>query len=640
MTTDLTKTDEIYGYQTYYRGLGNHLTILELNQKSLKFYDEAVRKNPKDRRALVARAKARAKAGSCHGALEDITEALKIKPNEFIGLVTKAHISYIDCEFEDGLLQNSRLLSHRRKPEDFYIGRMNCFSAIETCVGENSGKPLRDHFKIIRKLAWEKSCEKVEPLKTHSKPRKLAKGESVLKHIQLKRKRNFEGKLDRPIKSVSAVDLLSIRSSLQSQIAEKHGIPAHNYGINSSPLQKYTTNIENYMNEKYLEKMHEEKKFLKKMQSQPGIISPNEKGVMRIMKLAKNTLAYVSRNQDILRTRRPFYYIKYQETNRSGTLKAKQQDAITLQQQFVRNDAQKILIKLRVAAEANDLSQVLELAEKMKNFCDAKPRRLLPEKDDYMKEVFQKVRRGFFELNRLNEGLSRWDQDKRIYVSCGQDVSRETSEDSVISQFGKIIKDNKNSIKIYTQRLWRPKRDEICLCYHELARFHMALKQFDHARAYARKCTNEAREYGHSEWLVNSLMLLVRIHIREHNRQDAIGDVKEAMEVASHINDERLNHYLQRCLTVLKQFVFDEMTVEKKIQAREKRLVNLMMNDKLKDEFVHIFNKMAALPSSRRMYVLPGVKVQKNKKVKSTLPTLIKANTDSEFSLVSKSTLM
>ncbi|KAG5873555.1 hypothetical protein JTB14_001454 [Gonioctena quinquepunctata] len=640
MTTDSTKKDEIYGYQTYYRELGNHLTKLELHQKSLKFYDEAVCKNPKDRRALVARAKARSKAGSCLGALEDITEALKIDPKEFTGLATKAHISYIDCEFEDGLLQNSRILPLMRKPEDFYIGRMNCSSAIETCVGENSGKPLRDHFKIIRKLAWEKSCEKVKPSKTRCKPRKIVKGESPLKYMHLKRRRTNDGKSKLQITSLTAMDLPNIRESLQSHTAEKCGIPPYNYGIHFSPLQKYTTNVENYMNEKYLDKMHEEKKFLKKIQSQPGILSPNEKGNRRIMKLAKNSLSYVSRNQEILRTRRPFYYIKYQEASSSGTLKARQQDAIILQQQVIRNDAQKILRKLRDAAEAKDLSQVLELAEKMRTYCDAKPKRLLPEKDDYMKEVFQKVRRGFFELNRLNEGLSSCDQDRRIYVSCGQDVSRKPSKDSVISHFGKIIMDNKNSINLYVQRLLKAEDgDEICLCHHELARVHMDLKQFDQARAHARKCINEAREYGHPEWLVNGLMLLVRIHIREHNRQDAIGDVQAAMEVASYINDERLNDYLRRCLTVLNVLVFDEMTPEKQIQAREKRLVNLMMNEKLRNEFSHVINAMAALPPSRRMNVLPGVRVGKDKKVKSIHSMITKANS-SDYSLESKSALM
>lgn len=36
------------------------------------------------------------------------------------------------------------------------MGVMHCTNAIENCIGERAGRPLRDHFQIIRKLAWKK----------------------------------------------------------------------------------------------------------------------------------------------------------------------------------------------------------------------------------------------------------------------------------------------------------------------------------------------------------------------------------------------------------------------------------------------------------------------------------------------------
>lgn len=86
---------------------------------------------------------------------------------------------------------------------------------------------------------------------------------------------------------------------------------------------------------------------------------------------------------------------------------------------------------------------MLDIGEKLKQYCDSKSRRLLMDKDFYLQEIYKSVRRGFYELNRLNKEQFLWDQEKRIYVAFGLPVSRSPSSDSVVEQFRNVFADYK-----------------------------------------------------------------------------------------------------------------------------------------------------------------------------------------------------
>lgn len=122
------KKEEIYGFQTLYRELGYYISRLEQYERALDFFDEAIRNNPNDRRALMGRAWARSKACKYQGALEDIREALKLDLDDLAMLAHKALNTYLNCEFEDGLVQNTRSIPNRKKPDCFQMGAMhvNC----------------------------------------------------------------------------------------------------------------------------------------------------------------------------------------------------------------------------------------------------------------------------------------------------------------------------------------------------------------------------------------------------------------------------------------------------------------------------------------------------------------------------------
>lgn len=92
---------------------------------ALHYFDQALNKTPEDKRALIGRSWARAKACQYKGALSDIDKAISIDSNDYVVLAHKALNTYLNCEFEDALVQNLRLLPKRKKPDNFAMGVMH-----------------------------------------------------------------------------------------------------------------------------------------------------------------------------------------------------------------------------------------------------------------------------------------------------------------------------------------------------------------------------------------------------------------------------------------------------------------------------------------------------------------------------------
>lgn len=96
---------------------------------ALHYFDEALKRTPEDKRALVGRSWARAKACHYKGALSDINKALSLDSGDLLVLAHKALNTFLSCEFEEALVQNLRLLPQRKKPDSFVMGVMHvrCF---------------------------------------------------------------------------------------------------------------------------------------------------------------------------------------------------------------------------------------------------------------------------------------------------------------------------------------------------------------------------------------------------------------------------------------------------------------------------------------------------------------------------------
>lgn len=605
------KKDEIYGSKTLYREFGNYIARLELYENSLKYYDDAVKKNSDDTRALIKRSKARAKSGHYKESLEDINEALKVNKSDPTVLAEKALNTYLNSEFENGLVQNTRMLTIRKKPECFYLGTMHCTTAIDNAVGDNSGKPLRDHLFIIRKLAWEKM------LKIENKDKKLRRKKIKPFFIdETGEKYKHVTNLKPSQVSMKKSSHLQIRDSIQSKNLEELYIPPSKEKFCFRPAQRYTTNIENFMAEKYLDTMYEEKNFVKNIQQHHGFHSPNENGNNKMNDLARKSHKQVSYIQECLRYRRPFYSIKNQQAISKGALKRRQQEELYTKQQTTLKEADMLLQKLNQAFEHQQLVKLLELAERLRTFCDVKPKKFLPNKEFYVKEMIQKVRKGYYRLNRISHNQYEWDQKKRAQVSLGIPISREPSTDSVIGQMRNPLVDFKKQIKKFERRLTTAEDpEEICWYYYELCKNHTELKEWEVAGIYGKKCIQAASESP--EWVVIANMLLARISVSERNKLDAKNIILLNKLMAKELEDATLNEFLDKCLEVVEEIEFDDLFGPKSIATRERNIVALLENPLLKNEFTMLFSQMAAQPSSRRMNIVPGIQFSTEKPSKT-----------------------
>lgn len=61
-------------------------------------------------------------------------------------------------------------------------------------------------------------------------------------------------------------------------------------------------------------------------------------------------------------------------------------------------------------------------------------------------------------------------------------------------------------------------------------------------------------------------------------------------------------------MKIVEKCDFDEPFGYKIVEKREKQIIDMIPDDKMKQEIAYLFRKMAALPASRRMSIMPGIR--------------------------------
>ncbi|CAH0560161.1 unnamed protein product [Brassicogethes aeneus] len=540
---------EITNVQVLYREWGFYLTVLEQYARSLPYFNKAYEKSPTDIKTLLGRAWALSKDVNYKDALIDVNKAIELAPDNLIARAHKALITYLTCEFEEALVQNRRLIPLRNKPENFVMGVMHCTEAIQNCLGQRCGRPLRDHFKIIRRLAWK---DHYASLKSFTpKPRKR-----LLKPV----KRSEKKKIKKPVPIVTE----DILDTLHSNVTDEENIPRYTKPFLYKPLQNYTRNIKNYMAEKYLESMYLDKIYLNQIRTEKGIKSPNFNGTAKIKGLALNGY-----KTELLRTRRPFYYLKYLEAHSTGALKSRQEKQFQLLQEKATKYADKRIKAINFGLANKHWKYVLTNAENLRAFCEKTPKNLLNNRDMYMSAVYSSVCNAHYDMKRINNNQSEHDQLKRVLVTFGFPISRTPSRDS--GSYKLTFFDSKY-IALYKERLRNAEtREEMAWIYHELSRFYSDKKHYDLSRMYAKKCLTEGRICDNTKW---------------------------ALVVTTVMN-------------------FEELQGSKEVEKREKKIIGLMADTSMKNEADHLFRIMSTMPATRRMSVMPGVKLEDPVKIVS-----------------------
>ncbi|KAK9870768.1 hypothetical protein WA026_009729 [Henosepilachna vigintioctopunctata] len=308
--------------------IGTYLININLD-KALTFLDEAMLILPNERYCVFNRAIARKKSMNIRAALDDVSAALKLDPQDLRVHAINNEIIFLRKNFEKALILNDRFSKLRSQPDDFKMGHLKCMNAVVNAIHqEYCGHPLRDHFKVIRQQAWQKAAKsRVKTFKCkEAKKRSISfrSNTELLKHLQesSKTKNDSEKRVRSDGSGTQVISTISssqdaseesiIHMELRDDTERKMKIPKLvDYPFR--PLQERTSNIENYISERYLEKLHWEKLFLKKLTSRKGFDVPNKRHEEKIKHVVDKCHKHLCNLQELLRSCKPFYHIKYQE---------------------------------------------------------------------------------------------------------------------------------------------------------------------------------------------------------------------------------------------------------------------------------------------------------------------------------------
>lgn len=147
--------------------------------------------------------------------------------------------------------------------------------------------------------------------------------------------------------------------------------------------------------------------------------------------------------QELLRTRKPFYFVKYQEAISRGGLRLRQEAELRRQQENTKREADELLAQIEDALEKKQLRILVDVSEKLRLFCVTTHIRILPERNFYLTKIYNYICDAYYDLYRINKAQQPWDQEKRIYTLLGLELESEPSVDSIIEQFKGVYVDYK-----------------------------------------------------------------------------------------------------------------------------------------------------------------------------------------------------
>ncbi|XP_045479224.1 outer dynein arm-docking complex subunit 4-like [Harmonia axyridis] len=613
-----------------YREIGLKFGRLEYYEKSLPYFDQALDRSPEDLRALLGRSRYRAQACKYNDALKDLATLHKSSPENIYVFASECLVKYLCCEFEQAMVDNLRKIPLRKKPDNFVVGAMHCEDAIRNNIGSRAGHPLRDHFLIIRKLAWMKNFEGSKPYQPKSKYKKRRKESADEKMINMlaapKKKLSLptDRKPKKERKSISSVEMStmsatkrmdmdilnegsSIEESLHSVVDLKHQIP-HMIDFPFRPIQRFTSNVQNLIAERYLDKMFHDKIFLQKLKHDPAVKSPNNSGVRKIEGLVRKSSKYMHYNQELLRSRRPFFLLRLQDAKAGGKLKMRQLERERMMMRFCQTEAQNMIERIKVAVGEHNLKHIIEIAEKMYVFCDSTPKKTLPNRSEYLLQLFALVRDGFYKTKTVRPSMSEEQKMARVAIIIGLPKERQGSTDSLITQFRDHFVDKKKQCGLFEERVKNCVcREELVWLYHELARLHFERKGYELSKAYGTKCLRESYLLKDNKWIMNAMFLMIKVHVVNKNKNGARIELRNCIRIAKKLDDELMEDFILYCIKVLNDTPMEGVQPSKMLDVRMKNIMKLMTSDEMKMKAELIFQRINCLPPSKRMSVLPGI---------------------------------
>ncbi|XP_049884979.1 outer dynein arm-docking complex subunit 4-like [Pectinophora gossypiella] len=542
---------QLYGALTVYRERGAYLRRLEQFEKSKASYDEAFKNAPDNVRLLIGRSQVCADAVKPQQAYADAELALKLEPNNMNAKNMQANAMYTMSDFERSVVINYRGSRVRRKPPYFMEGIIQGLETIQDCVGKNAGHVMLDFLPIIQKHA-EMHADEDEPQKVlrvsripHPKQHRKLTQMQVRKHLTLSR-------------------VLAM---------------------------------------KYLGPMAYDKFFLQELTDDPRIKSANSKGSKVLKSLVDDTLQTLTERQEMLRTQRPYYTVKFAEKSISEHQNKFKEQLLHNERLTNTRTAERLVKQVEAAMWRRQTMELIAKAERMQIFLDAKTPRTLPDKELFIDRLYRAVGEGYLVQHRLSYRLSERGLRRRIAFLMGLPVGRPKSYDSVIAQAPTQV-DIKVALEKVSTRLEMCENSYMkCWLMYEMARLLTTMKNYALAKFYAKRCQREAQELGSVTWWMNGCFVLIGGDMQQGNTNEVRIQVEEAFNWSVHMQDpDQLKAFLLKCSEMAAETITVDET--KAIEQREKQILKVM-DETARVNTQVLFKRIATLPPRRRFNVLP-----------------------------------
>lgn len=553
-----------YGFLTTYREMAwKNYTRAEY-EASTRNFNITLGLYPNDRRSIIGRGYSRSKNTLFEGALKDAEQVLAQNEYDKQAIHLQALSKYELGDFEDGLRAFRNGMNKRGPRPEFRDGRYQAEGTIEDCVGRYAGPVLTDMQSIVRKMELKREKDK-------------KKKENESKYVD-----NLDIPPPHPCSNFEWNRYVRAQEQLNSVLAET-----------------------------YLGKLNSDRKWFQQAMDNPNIPSINKKGTIKILKLAKKALDDLEKRKEILRSRKPYYHIKFIAESSEKGMRKQKEILDKARKKLLSEVAEKMLCDLYRERKNRNTKKCIDIADRIKKHLDKSPKRLLPDKKDLLIILYNLIGLVYLDLKRLKPHLNLEENYKRLVYWLGFDSPYiDLKMEPLLQETGYPFANYKKWMATYEEYLDLAGTElERAWILHEIGRCYGELHKWEHMVLRGRKCVQAAKNCNNLIWMINGSFMMVVGEMNNHNKDEAVHALQDCLDYAYRYKDESVIEFLLLAKKVLEEKDIQEAFVDTNtiIRKREEFIIGLMHDPDLIERTKDLFNRMAPIPAIRKMSICPGI---------------------------------
>ncbi|XP_066594979.1 outer dynein arm-docking complex subunit 4-like [Prorops nasuta] len=530
--------------------LGKYRDAIGVFQKSLKFAKQD------DVRTLVGYCNALSEFTRYIEANEIATKALNIAPNNYQVKFLKVHTLFKIGEFGYSLIHSHDGLRKRKMP--FEWGVYQAIEAVNNCVGKNTS-PVA----LWLLHPW------IQKLEEHR-------------------------------------EYLISRLGEEEDEFEGIGEDESKFKVNDKEAQReaYLKKLHHLFATKILGELAVDKFFAEYLMDNPNLLKSHNKesGDWMIYYVARTHKKSCYR-QDIMRTRMPLYVSIFEKRKIPLGHRCRMNYDKNLRKQNIVIKADFLLRKLFKARMTRDYIRFFSLVDRIKDEFDSYSKRMFPERDKCLDEVYKMVARVYVDTRNVTCFEDELSKDIFLKHHLGIHVTslpRQTDIAWVRTA------NKKKAMKVFKRRLamaYRPL--ELAWLFHEFTKYLTEIRRFDLARFYAKKALEKAVLAKNVKWALNSHHLMMKMEMDQRNKNEAKEYALLALSCAQKLGIDFLIDFYERIVKMLEDSKIDKFLEIDGISVRQQMIIRLMPED-MKSEVDFLLRAMNSMPTERRMSIMPG----------------------------------